>query len=93
MNKNERAFFKLLVIVLIVLIFAFGYEIYSYVDKDINTNVDISTVPNSQGNQIISIIPVSQNDIIYIYTYSETNNTIAGGGNPAVWVSCEIMSL
>lgn len=61
--------------------------------KDINTNVDISNVPNSQCNQIISIIPVSQNDIIYIYTYSETNNTIVGGGNPAVWVSCEIMSL
>ena len=34
MNKNERAFFKLLVIVLIMLIFAFGYEIYSYVDYE-----------------------------------------------------------
>lgn len=34
MNKNERAFFKLLVIVLIMLIFAFGYEIYSYIDYE-----------------------------------------------------------
>lgn len=34
MNKNERTFLKLLVIVLITLVFAFCYEIYSYVDYE-----------------------------------------------------------
>ena len=38
MNKNEKTFFKLLVMVLIMLIFAFGYEIYSYIDYENRKN-------------------------------------------------------
>lgn len=34
MNKKERTFFKLLIVLLIFLIFTFFYEIYSYIDYE-----------------------------------------------------------
>ena len=38
MNRNERMFFRLLVVILCMFIFSFIYEIYSYIDYENRKN-------------------------------------------------------